>query len=664
MSQSTEHRASENGAQAGLPPTPRMFGPGRGPGGPGPGQGPVPVVRAENSVATLKRIWTYLGRQRMGLFMVYAATLLGALTTLAGPYFIGRAIDDYIIPRDYYGLVRICLLILGVYLLSSVLTWIQAYVMSSVSQGTVKELRRDLFAKYHLLPVRFFDTRSNGELMSRATNDIENISNSLNQSVTQLLNSVITLIGSLVIMLLLNIPLTAVALLSIPLVLLVTRQITRATRKYFKEQQHHLGELNGYIEEIVGAQKVVKQYGREQDEITRFRTISQQVNRVGKRAQIYSGMVGPVMNLVNNFTFALIAAIGGWMAFHDWTTVGVIVSFLNYSKQFGRPVTELANQYNLIQSAVAGAERVFEIMDMKTEYEEHQVEQQEHHVPHGPQDQRYDQNGVIQHASRQSNAPVQTTEHAQLTGTSKLKGDVDFSKVCFSYNADNPILTDVSFEAKAGQKIALVGPTGAGKTTIVNLLTRFYDIDSGSIFIDGMPIEELDKNSLRRQLGMVLQDAHVFSGSIRENIRFGRLNASDDEVIQAARLANADAFISRLPDGYDTDLGAAGGNLSQGQRQLLTIARAILADPAILILDEATSSVDTRTEMYIQDAMKTLMEGRTSFVIAHRLSTIQDADLILVMKDGRIAEQGTHQELLERKGFYASLYTSQFTNVS
>ncbi|MNW34499.1 putative ABC transporter ATP-binding protein [compost metagenome] len=662
MSQSTEHKASENGAQAGLPPTQRMFSPGRGPGsGPGPGQGPVPVVRAENSIATLKRIWTYLGRQRTGLFMVYAATLLGALTTLAGPYLIGRAIDDYIIPRDYYGLLRICMLILGVYLLGSALTWIQAYVMSSVSQGTVKELRRDLFAKYHLLPVSFFDTRSNGELMSRATNDIENISNSLNQSVTQLLNSVITLIGSLVIMLLLNIPLTAVALLSIPLVLLVTRQITRATRKYFKEQQHHLGELNGYIEEIVGGQKVVKQYGREEDEITRFRTISQEVNRVGKRAQIYSGMVGPVMNLVNNFTFALIAAIGGWMAFHDWTTVGVIVSFLNYSKQFGRPVTELANQYNLIQSAVAGAERVFEIMDMKTEYEERQTEQQEHLGHH---DQRYDQNGVIQQASRQSNAPVQTTEQVQLAKTSKLKGDVDFSEVCFSYSADNPILTDVSFEAKAGQKIALVGPTGAGKTTIVNLLTRFYDIDSGSIRIDGVSIEEMDKNSLRRQLGMVLQDAHVFSGSIRENIRFGRLDASDDEVVEAARLANADAFISRLPDGYDTDLGTAGGNLSHGQRQLLTIARAILADPVILILDEATSSVDTRTEMYIQDAMKTLMDGRTSFVIAHRLSTIQDADLILVMKDGRIAEQGTHQELLERKGFYASLYTSQFTNVS
>lgn len=659
MSQPTEHKASDNRAQAGLPPAQRMFVPGRGPGGgPGPGQGPVPVVRAENSMATLKRIWTYLGRQRAGLFMVYAATLLGALATLAGPYFIGRAIDDYIIPHDYYGLVRICLLILGVYLLSSALTWIQAYVMSSVSQGTVKELRRDLFAKYHLLPVRFFDTRSNGELMSRATNDIENISNSLNQSVTQLLNSVITLIGSLVIMLLLNVPLTAVALLSIPLVLLVTRQITRATRKYFKEQQRHLGELNGYIEEIVGGQKVVKQYGREQDEITRFRTISQQVNRVGKRAQIYSGMVGPVMNLVNNFTFALIAAIGGWMAFHDWTTVGVIVSFLNYSKQFGRPVTELANQYNLIQSAVAGAERVFEIMDMKTEYDERQTEREEHHDSHQDQDR------VIQHASRPSHALAQTREQVQLTSSSKLRGDVVFSKVCFSYSADNPILTDVSFEAKAGQKIALVGPTGAGKTTIVNLLTRFYDIDSGSIRIDDIPIDEMDKNSLRRQLGMVLQDAHVFSGSIRENIRFGRLNASDDEVVQAARLANADAFISRLPDGYDTDLGVAGGNLSQGQRQLLTIARAILADPAILILDEATSSVDTRTEMYIQDAMKTLMEGRTSFVIAHRLSTIQDADLILVMKDGRVAEQGTHQDLLERKGFYASLYTSQFTNVS
>ncbi|WP_410768877.1 ABC transporter ATP-binding protein [Fontibacillus sp. BL9] len=604
-----------------IPGRPGGFGGGpQGPGG-GPGRGNVPIVRAKHRGATIKRIWAYLNRQRAGLIVVYVFTVLNAVVSLIGPYLLGKAIDTAVIPGDMDGLVRFCLLLLGIYLLGSVVAWVQAYVMTSVSQNTVFELRRDLFAKYQQLPVQFFDTHPNGELMSRATNDIDNVSNTLNQSVTQLLNSLITLSGSLVIMISLNIPLTVVAMLTIPLVLLASRKITGLGRVYFKNQQRHLGELNGFIEETVSGQKVVKQYRREEIEVRRFRSISGDLNKVGIKAQIVSGLVGPVMNLINNLNFALIAGVGGWMAYHDIATVGVIVSFLNYSRQFGRPINELANQYNLIQSAIAGAERVFEVMDMPSEYGD---------------------------------------EKGSELELSRLSGEVKFDDVSFGYKPDAPILRGVSFEAKPGEKIALVGPTGAGKTTIINLLTRFYEIHDGNVFIDGREIRELDKNALRRQLGMVLQDAHVFSGTIRDNIRFGRLDATDQEIEEAARLANAERFIARLPHGYDTMLESEGSNLSHGQRQLLTIARAILADPAILILDEATSSVDTRTEMHIQHAMKTLMKGRTSFVIAHRLSTIRDADRILVIQSGKIVEQGNHEQLLALSGVYRELYNSQF----
>lgn len=609
-----------NRTQIPIPGRPGGFGggPHGGPGG-GPGRGAVPIVRAKNRGATIKRIWAYLNRQRTGLIVVYVFTALNAIVSLLGPYLLGTAIDTAVIPGDWDKLVRFCLLLIGIYLLGSVVAWVQAYVMTSVSQNTVFELRRDLFAKYQELPVQFFDTHSSGELMSRATNDIDNVSNTLNQSVTQLLNSLITLSGSLVIMLSLSLPLTVVALITIPLVLLASRKITGLSRVYFKNQQRHLGELNGFIEETVSGQKVVKQYRREEIEVRRFRSISGELNKVGIKAQIVSGLVGPVMNLINNLNFALIAGVGGWMAFHDIVTVGVIVSFLNYSRQFGRPINELANQYNLIQSAIAGAERVFEVMDMPSEYGD----------------------------DKESELP-------------RLSGEVKFDNVSFGYKPDAPILRGVTFEAKPGEKIALVGPTGAGKTTIVNLLTRFYEIHGGSVFIDGREIRDLDKNALRRQLGMVLQDAHVFSGTIRDNIRFGRLDATDREVEEAARLANAERFIARLPHGYDTMLESEGSNLSHGQRQLLTIARAILSDPAILILDEATSSVDTRTEMQIQHAMKTLMKGRTSFVIAHRLSTIRDADRILVIQNGEIAEQGNHEQLLALSGVYHELYNSQF----
>ncbi|MCM3783398.1 ABC transporter ATP-binding protein/permease [Neobacillus mesonae] len=596
-----------------------------GPGTPGQGGGQPRgsiKVRPKNTGATIKRIWNYLNKQRSALFIVYLFTILSAAIALAGPYLIGVAIDDYIVPGDYTGLIRICLVMLALYLAGSMVTWVQAYVMTSVSQKTVLHLRSDLFAKYQGLPVQFFDTRNNGELMSRATNDIENVSNTLNQSVTQLINSLVTLIGSFIIMISLSVSLTLVALISIPLALISTRQIVKLTRIYFKGQQQQLGDLNGMIEETISGQKVVKLYRREETETVRFKEISEKLNTVGIKAQIVSGMMGPVMNMINNLSFALIAAVGGWMVFNnEMVSVGIVVSFLNYSKQFGRPISELANQYNLIQSAVAGAERVFEIMDMPSEYDKEPGKKQ-----------------------------------------TKIQGSVRFDQVCFHYNPEKPILSNISFKAQPGEKIALVGPTGAGKTTIVNLLTRFYDTTSGTITVDDESIQTLDKDHLRKQLGMVLQDAHVFSGTIRENIRFGRLDASDNEVEHAAQLANADSFIRRLPEGYDTVLSAEGGNLSHGQRQLLTIARAILAEPAILILDEATSSVDTRTEMYIQEAMKTLMQGRTSFVIAHRLSTIQDADRILYMEHGCLMEQGTHEELLALgpEGRYYKLFNSQF----
>lgn len=582
----------------------------------------APKVRAKHTGTTIKRIWNYLNKQRAALLMVYIFTVLSSLTALLGPYLIGVTIDDYIVPRDYTGLVQICFIMLAIHLFGTLVTWVQAYIMTGLSQKTVLHLRKDLFAKYQTLPVSFFDNRSTGELMSRATNDIENVSNTLNQSVTQLLNSIVTLIGSLVIMIILDIPLTLVALISIPLALLATRQIAKFTRKYFKEQQQHLGNLNGMIEETISGQKVVKLYRQEEKETQRFREISEQLNQVGIKAQIMSGMMGPFMNVINNLSFALIAAVGGWLVFQGSTQVGIVVSFLSYSRQFGRPISELANQYNLIQSAVAGAERVFEIMDMKSEYES------------------------------ESGKPI-----------TSIRGAVRFRDVSFHYHADKPILQNINFTAHPGEKIALVGPTGAGKTSVVNLLTRFYDIVDGAITIDGVDIRQIDKDHLRRLTGMVLQDAHVFSGTIRENIRFGNLNATDQEVEQAAILANADHFIKRLPQGYDTMLSTEGSNLSHGQRQLLTIARAILADPAILILDEATSSVDTRTEMHIQEAMKLLMKGRTSFVIAHRLSTIQDADTILYLEQGRLVEQGTHEELLAAKGCYYELYHSQFQQV-
>ncbi|MCQ6560786.1 ABC transporter ATP-binding protein [Paenibacillus mendelii] len=596
-------------------PVPPLFGAGRG-------RGTAPKVRAKNTAATLKRIWSYLSIQKKGLISVFFLIALGACLTLTGPYLIGTAVDDYILKKDAGGLASLCVLLLAVYVTGSAVSWLQTYVMSGVAQRTVWEMRRDLFAHLQELPLRFFDRTTHGELMSKATNDIDNVSNTLNQSLMQLINSTFMLIGSFTLMLLLNVWLTLVALVTIPLVMLLAKQIAKRTKIYFRDQQQHLGELNGYIEETISGQKVVKIYNREQKSAEHFQAINDKLAKAGTKAQILSGTMGPIMNMMNHFSFIVLAVAGGWLAYRGFTTVGVIVSFLNYSRQFSGPVNELANQYNMIQSGIAGAERVFETIDTETEYT--------------------------------------GSEGKQLTGMAA--GKVVFEDVTFGYG-DSPILSNISFTANPGDVIALVGPTGAGKTTIINLLTRFYEIEDGTITIDGQEIRSLDKNSLRSQLGIVLQDAYLFSDTIRENIRYGRLDATDEQIRAAAKLANADGFISKLPGGYDTVMSSEGGNLSHGQRQLVTIARAILASPAILILDEATSSVDTRTEMHIQEAMKTLMQGRTSFVIAHRLSTIRDADQILVVNEGRIMERGTHDQLIDAKGFYYNLVSKQFQSV-
>lgn len=588
--------------------------------GPGPRHGEVPKVRSKDTAGTLRRIWGYLKLQRTTLIWVVACTVLTTVFSLLAPYLIGKMFDDYIVKRQYDGMFRMGMILFGVYVLGAIFTWIQQYMASSLSQNTVRDMRRDLFGQYQRLPVPFFDRKTHGELMSRAVNDIANVSNTLNQTVVQLIASVLMLAGSVVMMLSLSVWMTLVTVLTVPLIVFITKKVTKYTRRFFTEQQKQLGEVNGFVQESISGLKVVKTFGNEARSIERFREINERLRAVGVKAQSLSGSMGPMMNAMRNLTFLIIAVFGGVFAYHDLITIGVIVSFLNYSNQFSQPINQLANQYNLFQSAVAGAERVFEVLDLTPE--------------------------TSHEAASETNRPI--------------RGDVAFDRVNFGYKPEVPVLRNLSLHAKPGQTIALVGPTGAGKTTIINLLTRFYDVQSGRILIDGQDIRELGKEALRAQIGLVLQDAYVFSGTIRDNIRYGRLEATDQEVEAAARHANADAFIRKLPAGYDTYLNAEGGNLSQGQRQLLTIARAVLANPAILILDEATSNVDTRTELHIQEAMKLLMQGRTSFVIAHRLSTIQEADAILVIQGGEIAERGTHEELLQRNGFYADMYNNQF----
>lgn len=583
----------------------------------------APVLKPKDAKNTLKRLWWYLSEHKSRLLLVFLLVTVTAVLTLLGPYLIGKAIDDYIIPRDFSGLFRLLLAMATIYALLSLSTWLQSRTMVNVAQVTIRNLRKDAFDKLETLPISFFDSRSRGDTMSRLTNDIDLINNALSSSLTQIFSSVVILLGTIAMMLWLSPLLTAISMITVPIMLVTTNAVSKRTRRYFSEQQKVLGILNGFAEENISGQKVVKAFVREAKEIERFETTNKELKNVGIKAQIYSGIMGPLMNVLNNIGFAIVALAGGWLAVQQVITVGTIAIFINYTRQFTRPLNELANQINIIQSAIASAERLFAIMDELPE-------------------------------------PPDPPDAIELTNA---QGDIEFQRVSFAYKPDEMVLEDISFHAYPGQTIALVGPTGAGKTSIINLLTRFYDPSSGSIFIDGYDIQKITRNSLRSSLGIVLQDTYLFSESVKENIRYGRLDATDEEVKAAARMANAEQFILSLPKGYDTVLSEDGGDLSQGQRQLLAIARAILADPAILILDEATSSVDTRTEQHIQEAMFKLMKGRTSFVIAHRLSTIRQADVILVINKGRIIEQGNHMQLLEQRGFYYNLYTSQFAHL-
>jgi len=575
---------------------------------------------ARDTGSTLRRLWGGIGAQRGGMVLAFVLTLAGTGLGLLGPWLIGRVVDANVVPRTVDGLAGACVLLLAVYLGATALTWVQSRLMIVVSQRTVTALRGRLFATLQGLPLAFFARRSHGELMSRATNDIELIALFLNQALPQLLTSVVMLLGSLAIMLWLDPWLTLLALLVVPLVALATRTVARRTRRHFSAQQASMGELSGFMEETLSGQKVVQACRREGEALRTFTGLNAQVCEAATRAQIMAGTMGPTMNAMNNTAYALMAAVGGWLALRGHTSIGVVIAFLNYSRQIERPINDFANQFNLAQSALAGAERVLDILD----------------------------------------------EAGELGGGARpaaVRGEVEFRAVSFGYQPDRPVLRGIDFHAAAGSSIALVGPTGAGKSTIVNLLMRFYEADAGAILVDGRDIRELDRDALRAHCGMVLQEPQLFSVSVRENIRFGRPQASDAEVEEVARLVQADDFIRGLPQGYDTPVAGNGGNLSQGQRQLLTIARALLADPAILILDEATSSIDSRSEAQLQAAMKLLLRGRTSFVIAHRLSTIETADRILVIAGGRIEEAGTHAELLQRRGVYHGLYRSQFGGV-
>ncbi len=582
--------------------------------------GHVSVEKPKNSKRVIRRLWNYLSREKVLLVVIIVFLLVNTATTLAGSYLLRPIINHYILPHNIPGLIKMAFLLLGIYIVGAVAAIFQNRLMILVAQRAVNAIRADLFGKLQSLPIKFFDSNNHGDIMSRFTNDVDNVSDSLNTSVMQLFTSTITLTGIFVLMLYISPMLTTVTLVIVPLMLWVAALIIKKSKNYFATQQVALGAANGYLEEMITGQKVVKVFCYEKSAATEFEAINYDLRDKATEAQYYSGVMMPVIQNLNTINFALTAVVGGLLVVFRGLDLGGLAAFLQYSRQFGRPVNEISSQYNSIQAALAGAERIFQILDEQPEI---------------------------------SDAP-------DATVLGHVNGNVRFKNVSFGYDAGKTILKNISLEAKAGQKIAFVGSTGAGKTTIMNLLPRFYDIQSGEITVDGVDIKKIQRSSLRRSLAIVLQDTHLFTTTVMENIRYGRLDATDEEVIDAATLAGAHSFISRMPKGYQTMLENDGGNLSQGQRQLLNIARATVAKPAILILDEATSSIDTRTEQIIQKGIDQLMQGRTSFVIAHRLSTIHNADEIMVLENGEIIERGDHSSLLKQKGRYFELYTGQF----
>jgi len=589
--------------------------PGRGPGSHGHG-----FEKPKDMKRSLMQIGHYFSPYRVQLAIVFLLVIGYSLAGLLGPYLLGVAIDDYIVNKDVPGLTRISLFMLAAFLSSVVLQFFANWIMASVSQKALKKMRTDLFQHLQILSLRFFDKNPAGDLMSRLTNDIDAINRAISQNITGLISNVLTLIGILVAMFSLNVWLALATVIIVPLMAAFTMFIARYSRKGFRDLQKQMGTFNGTIEENVSGQRVVKAFRRNETAIAKFRKENQAVYETSKRAHTIVFLLMPLTNQLGNLFIIVLASLGGWLAIRGLVSVGLIATFISYSRLFLQPVRQLSNIYNSLQSALAGAERVFEIITTEPEL----------------------------------------TDEKGASPLTEIEGHVEFKDVEFSYVEDVPVIKKMSFEARTGHTIALVGPTGAGKTTIINLLTRFYDIDKGVILIDGKDIRKVKKDDLRRNLGIVLQDTFLFSDTVMENIRYGRLDATDEECIEAAKMADADHFIRQLPQGYQRKLSERGSNLSQGQRQLLSISRAILANPGILILDEATSSVDTRTEARIQSALLRLMEGRTSFVIAHRLSTIRDAKYVLVINEGEIVEQGNHDELMAMQGFYYNLYMSQF----
>lgn len=571
---------------------------------------------------TVQRLIGYLIEKKLSVLIVFILCFVTTLISIFGTRLNGYTIDNFIETGDMKGLAFICIMLVLMYLANIFSTYYQNIVMIKIAQRVSARIRKDLFESLQKLPLKYFDTHSSGDLMSRLTNDVDNINTTLSQSVTQLFSGVINIIGMFIAMLILSPILTLIGMITVPLTFITTKLLAKKTQRFFVKQQKELGSLNGYIEEMVSGQKVVLLFSEEEKVKEEFGKINERLTKSAIIAQGVSSFMGPINNFINNISYLIISVAGGYLILKGHSiTVGVVFSFLLYMRNFTRPINEIMNLFNTIQSALAGAERVFEVIDEDKE---------------------------------------QDKESAK--NIDNIEGHVELKNVTFSYEEGKEILKNVSIEAKNGEVIAIVGPTGAGKTTIINLLTKFYDIDSGDILIDGKNINEITRESLRKTVSMVLQDTYLFSESVSDNIRYGRLDASDEDVIKAAKMADAHHFIKQLPEGYNTVLSDNGGNLSQGQRQLLAIARAILSNASILILDEATSSIDTRTEVLIQNAMLKLMEGKTTFVIAHRLSTIRNADKILALKDGEIIESGTHDELLSKDGFYANLYNSQFKN--
>ena len=601
--------------------------------GHGPGGGNMMMMgqKAKDFKGTLKRLLTYLKPRRNKLISVFFAAIMSTIFMIVGPKIMGNAITELFegaygkfqgIPGaaiNFDKIGQILLLLAGLYALSSLFSYVQQYIMSSVAQDTVYDLREDVNKKLEKLPLKYFEGRPNGETLSRMTNDIDTIGSTLQQSLTQFITSIVTIVGIIIMMLSISPLLTLISIISLPLSIFAIRPILKRSQKHFADQQRKLGQLNGHIEEIYTGHQVVKAFGYEKKASAQFTEVNEELYKAGSKAQFISGIIMPVMFFIGNLSYVLISVVGGILVTQRSISIGDIQAFITYSKQFTQPITQTANIANIIQSTVAAAERVFELLDEEEEMKE------------------------------------QTTVNIK-----RANGAVSFEHVDFGYG-EEMLIEDMNIDVLPGQTVAIVGPTGAGKTTMINLLMRFYELNGGKITIDGLDTRNMSRNDLRKNFGMVLQDTWLFNGTIKENIAYGKNGATDEEIFAAARTAHADHFIRTLPDGYETILNEEASNISQGQKQLLTIARAVLADPPIMILDEATSSVDTRTEVFIQKAMNRLMEGRTSFVIAHRLSTIKDADLILVMDQGKVIEKGTHSDLLRENGFYAELYNSQFT---